>query len=156
MDRWIDGGQKTLKEYSQRKNLNRGYMKLEVWHKAIELYKLVWRIVKEAKLDFKLRSQIADAAQSVSANIAEGYSRRSVSEYMQHLYVSLGSLSETLSRVIALLEAGQISDGQFEEVDELNYEVENKLWNLIKSLEHKKADGTWINKVSEDIEEYKP
>ena len=76
-------------------------MKLEVWHRAIELYKLVWRIVNEAKLDFKLRSQIADAAQSVSANIAEGYCRRSVSEFMQHLYISLGSLSETSSRTIA-------------------------------------------------------
>lgn len=61
-----------MKEYSMRRNLNRGYMKLDVWHKAIELYRMVWRLVNEAKLDFKLRSQIADAAQSVSANIVEG------------------------------------------------------------------------------------
>ena len=73
---------------------------------------------------------------------------------MQHLYVSLGSLSETLSRAIALLEAGQISDGTFEEIDKLHYEVENKLWNLIKSLEQKKSDGTWINRVSDGIADY--
>ena len=74
---------------------------------------------------------------------------------MQHLYISLGSLSETLSRAIALLEAGQMSDAQFEEVDKLHYEVENKLWNLLRSLEEKKADGSWINKVSEEAGEYK-
>jgi four helix bundle protein len=143
-----------MKEYSQRKNLNRGYMKLEVWHKSIELYRLVWRLLDETKLDFKLRSQIADAAQSVSANIAEGYSRRSINEYMQHLYIALGSLSETLSRLIALLEAGQIKQEEFEGVDSLHYEIENKLWNLVRSLEQKKAEGTWINRVSEEPLEY--
>lgn len=143
-----------MNEYSQRKNLNRGYMKLDVWHKSIELYRLVWHLLDETKLDFKLRSQIADAAQSVSANIAEGYSRRSINEYMQHLYVALGSLSETLSRLIALLEAGQIRREEFEEVDSLHYEIENKLWNLLKSLEQKKTEGTWINKVSEEPQDY--
>ncbi len=45
------------------RNLNRGYMKLEVWQKEIELYKLIWTIVyKENKIDFKRRAQIADAA----------------------------------------------------------------------------------------------
>lgn len=60
-------------------------MKLDVWQKSIELSQLVWGTVLKAKLDFKLRSQIADAAQSVSANIAEGYSRRSIKEYIQFL-----------------------------------------------------------------------
>lgn len=143
-----------MKEYSRRKNLNRGYMKLEVWHKSIELYRLVWHLLEEKKLDLKLRSQIADAAQSVSANVAEGYSRRSINEYMQHLYISLGSLSETLSRLIALLEAGQIKREEFEEIDNLHYEIENKLWNLLKSLEQKKTEGTWINKVSEESPNY--
>jgi len=145
-----------MKEYSVRRNLNRGYMKLDVWHKSVELYRVVWCLVNEAKLDFKLRSQIADAAQPVSANIAEGYSRRSINEYMQHLYISFASLSETLSRAIAFLEAGQITRPQFQELDVLHYEVENKLCHLPGSLEQKKGDGSWINKVSEETMEYKP
>lgn len=69
-------------EYTRFRNKNRGYMKLRVWHKAVELYKLVCRIVyTDNKIDFKLRAQIADAAQSVSSNISEGYSRRSIHEY---------------------------------------------------------------------------
>ena len=143
-----------MKEYSYRKNLNRGYMKLEVWHRSIDLYTLVWHLLDGNKIDFKVRSEIANAAQSVSANIAEGYSRRSINEYMQHLYIALGSLSETLSRLIAFLEAGQIKTEYFEEVDSVHHEIENKLWNLLRSLEQKKTEGTWINKVAEELTEY--
>jgi hypothetical protein len=72
-----------MQEYTKFRNKNRGYMKLGAWHKAIELFKLTWKITfVDCKIDFKLRSQIADSAQSVSANIAEGYSRRSINEYI--------------------------------------------------------------------------
>jgi four helix bundle protein len=85
---------------TELRNKNRGYMKLIVWQKAIELFDLVWATVfTENKIDFKLRSQIADAAQSVSANISEGYGRRSLNEYIQFLYYALGSLAETIDRI---------------------------------------------------------
>lgn len=71
-------------------------MKLEVWQRAVELYNLVHEIIyNENKIDFKIRSQIDDAAQSVPANISEGCSRRPVNEYLQHLYVAAGSLSDS-------------------------------------------------------------
>jgi len=135
-------------EYTQLRNRNRGYMKLDVWQKAIELYKLVWKIVyEEIRLDYKLRSQIADAAQSVSGNIAEGYSRRSIREYLQYLYISLGSLSEMLTRTIGLKVTEQITTTQFNEIDALHYEVENKLLKLVQSLEAKKDKGDWNERV---------
>ncbi len=132
-------------------------MKLEVWQKAIELYKMIWKIIYEdLKLDFKLRSQLADATQSVSANIAEGYSRRSIKEYIQFLYISLSSLSETLSRVIGLKVTNQITDQQFNMIDSLHYEIENKLLRLVESLERKRDDGTWVDYISDEIAEYNP
>jgi len=143
-----------MSEYTQMRNLNRGYMKLDVWQEAIELNKDVWKVVVDAKVDFKLRSQIADAAQSVSSNIAEGYSRRSIKEYIQFLYIALASLSETITRLIGLKSTNQISDVQFQQIDSLHYEVENKLLGLVKSLEKKKDDGTWLNRISEDGVEY--
>lgn len=129
-------------------------MKLDVWQLAMQLYKLVWEIVKGLNIDFKLRAQINDAAKSVSSNIAEGYSRRSINEYRQHLYIALGSLSETLTRIIGLRETTQISEDQFESVDVLHYEIENKLLRLIESLERKKDDGTWMNRISEELSDY--
>ena len=141
-------------QYTELKNINRGYMKLEVWQRAIELYVLVWKTVTDAKIDFKLRSQIADSTQSVSSNIAEGYSRRSLKEYIQFLYIALASLSETMTRAIGLKVSAQISEAQFTQIDSLHYELENKLLRLVQSLEKKKDDGTWIDRISEDMQEY--
>jgi hypothetical protein len=43
-----------MKEYSNRRNLNRGYMKLDVWQKAVELYKVMWETLTSAKIDLKI------------------------------------------------------------------------------------------------------
>jgi len=112
------------------------------------LYKLVWKVVyKEIQLDYKLRAQIADATQSVSWNIAEEHSRRSIREYLQHLYISLGSLSEMLTRAIGLKVTNQITEDRFNEIDTLHYKAENKLLRLVQSLEAKKDKGDWNERV---------
>jgi four helix bundle protein len=137
------------------RNKNRGYMKLIVWQKAKELFELVWAIVfTEAKIDFKLRSQLTDAAQSVSANISEGYGRRSLNEYLQFLYYALGSMAETMTRVIGLKQTKQIAEARFHDFNVLHYEVENRLLRLIEKLEQKRDDGGWMARTAEDPEEY--
>ena len=144
-----------MKGYTKLRNKNRGYMKLDVWQKAMELNKTVCNIVfNNSKVDYKLRSQIANSSQSVSSNIAEGYSRRSINEYLQFLYISLASLSETLTRAIGLKETGQISEEQFQRIDTLHYEVENKLLRLVESVESKRDNGEWINRIAEESKEY--
>jgi hypothetical protein len=37
-------------EYTKRRNKNRGYMKLDVWHKSIELYKLENKLLVAATI----------------------------------------------------------------------------------------------------------
>jgi four helix bundle protein len=137
------------------RNKNRGYMKLIVWQKAMELFELVWNIVFiETRIDFKLRSQIADAAQSIASNIAEGYGRRFISEYIQFLYYALGSMAETMTRAVGLKQTKQISAERFHDFDLLHYEVENRLLRLIEKLEQKRDDEDWIARIAEDPEEY--
>lgn len=140
---------------TELRNKNRGYMKLIVWQKAMELFELVWKITYvETKIDFKLRAQVADAAQSVAANISEGYGRRSVKEYLQFLYIALGSAAETMTRMMGLNRVQQLSDGRLREFDLLHYEVENRLLRLIEKLEQKRDDEDWIARISEDPSEY--
>ncbi len=129
------------------RNKNRGYMKLIVWQKAVGLFDL-------AKIDLKLRSQWVDAAQSVAANIAEGYGRRSVNEYIQFLYYALGSMAETMTRAVGLKQTQQISSERFQDFDVLHYEVENRLLRLLEKLEQKRDDADWIARIAEDPEEY--
>lgn len=129
-------------EYTKRRNLNRGFMKLEAWQRGMDLFALAFRLSSTVS-DFKLKSQFTDAAQSVSANIAEGYGRRSLPEYIQFLYYAKGSLAEALTRAIGLQTVKIISTTEFETFDQLHYEVENKLLRLIESLETKRETNDW-------------
>ena len=83
---------------SIRHNRNRGYRQLRVWQDAIELYALFCHVF--SKLPYvlsRVASQNMASADSVHRNIAEGYCRRSVAEYIQFLYYALGSLNLRLS-----------------------------------------------------------
>src|ERR1017187_5174722 len=105
-------------EYTKRRNLNRGYMKLEVWQRGMDLFDLAFRLAGSVA-DFKLKSQFTDAAQSVSANVAEGYGRRTLPEYLQFLYYAKGSLGETIIRACGLLRAKLIPAAGVGELDSL-------------------------------------
>jgi four helix bundle protein len=135
-------------EYTKRRNLNRGYMKLEVWQRAMDLFETAFRLAGRVS-DFKLKSQFTDAAQSVSANIAEGYGRRSLPEYLRFLYTAKGSLAETLTRGCGFWRVRLMADEDFEAFDRLHYEVENKLLHLISSLESKRSTNEWQDSLPE-------
>ena len=132
--------------YTQRRNLNRGYMKLEVWQRGMDLFAMAFGL-GSCVSDFKLKSQFTDAAQSVSANVAEGYGRRTLPEYLQFLYTAKGSLGEALTRVIGLWRAKTLTDTDFEKFDRLHYEVENKLLGLIEALESRRGTGQWAESL---------
>jgi four helix bundle protein len=129
-------------EYTKRRNLKRGYMKLNVWQRGMDLFDQAFKLGALLS-DFKLRSLFSDATQSVSANVAEGYGRRTLPEYIQFLYIAKGSLAEALTRACGLRRARQISEADFESFDKLHYEVENKLLALISSLEVKRENHDW-------------
>jgi len=131
-----------IMEYTKRRNLNRGYMKSDAWQRGVDLFEMAYRL-GAAVADFKLWSQFTDSAQSVSANVAEGYGRRTLPEYLQFLYTAKGSLAETLTRGCSLRRVQLISDTDFESFDQLHYEVENKLLALISSIESKRGTGDW-------------
>jgi four helix bundle protein len=94
-------------------------------------------------MDRWIRLKSCVAAQSVSANIAEGYWRRTLPEYVQFLYVAKGSLGECLTRGVGLANVGIITANELETFDVLHYEVENKLLAVIKSLEAMRSTDEW-------------
>ncbi|MDI7259765.1 MAG: four helix bundle protein [Thermodesulfobacteriota bacterium] len=69
---------------------------LEVWKQSIDLVTDIYRITEGFPKNegFGLTSQIRRASVSVPANISEGAARNSTKEFIQFLYIGLGSLSE--------------------------------------------------------------
>ena len=127
-----------------RRNRNRGYQKLRVWQEAVQLYRLTCQTVQDWPFDRKkVASQAITSADSVHRNIAEGYCRRSIREYLQFLNIALGSLGESVSGYTAYHSANQLSDTQFEQLDALAFKLENGLMRLIESLQRKQRDGNW-------------
>ena len=128
-----------------RKNINRGFKKLRVWQDAISLYILACKVF--GKFPYELKKVAAnsiDAAHSISRNIAEGYCRRSVKEYLNFLNISLSSCGEFHSCYDSCHQAGQIGEEDYEEIEQLHYKVENELLRLIASLQGKARKGEWV------------
>jgi four helix bundle protein len=128
----------------ERKNVNRGFERLRVWRDAISLYIMAREFPGDFPFELeKVTSNCIDAAHSVSRNIAEGYCRRSLKEYLNHLNIALGSCGEFHSCCESFNQAGQITDDECEKIDELHYRVENGLLKLIESLQRKQRDRVW-------------
>jgi len=127
-----------------RKNINRGFKKLKVWEDAVTLYILALKIFSKFPFELKkIVSNALDAVHSISRNISEGYCRRSLKEYLNHLNIALGSCGEFHSCYESFRKAGQITEGDYEELDKLHYKVENGLLKLIESLQKKQRLGHW-------------
>ena len=138
------GGENPMEDevLERNKNLNRGFRKLNVWREAVDLYVFEKKVLGEVKgIVFKIRDQVLDSAFSISSNLAEGYCRKSIKEYIQFVNVALGSCGENYSQMYALLKSGEISKDLFDEFDRRHYSVENKLVNLAKALSKKLKTG---------------
>lgn len=124
--------------------MNRGFKKLRVWQDAVSIYILACKIFTNFPFELKkVAANGIDAAHSISRNISEGYCRRSLKEYLNHLNFALGSCGEFHSCYVSFYQAVQISDDEYEQLDQLHYKLENELLKLIESLQKKQKDKEW-------------
>ncbi len=107
---------------------------LDVWQRARELTKLVYKITKfdTFNQDQRLRNQIRDSCVSIMANIAEGFSRNSDKEFRQFLFVAKGSAAEVHSYVS--LDQHYVAETDFRNLYEETDHVSRMLSNLIQYL----------------------
>ena len=91
--------------------------------------------------DSWLRSQANRSSVSVAANIAEGYSRGTLKEYIRFLDIARGSLAETEYHLLFMHDAGLLEADEFHEMDQLVFEAGNVLFGLIRSLRAKERAG---------------
>jgi four helix bundle protein len=85
----------------QPKNI-RTHKDLDVWNKSMELAEKLYNLTTNFPKDeqYGLISQIRRSAVSIPSNIAEGAARNSNKEFVQFLYIALGSLSEIETQLL--------------------------------------------------------
>jgi four helix bundle protein len=117
----------------------RTHKDLEIWQRGIGLVEQTYKITRNFPKEeiYGLTSQIRRAAVSYPSNIAEGAARSSKREFVQFLYVSLGSLSEVETQLILAQKL------EYLKTDELLQEVEalrRMTLNFIKYLKSKNSE----------------
>jgi four helix bundle protein len=110
---------------------------LEVWKESMNLVVDIYEITKSFPQEerYGLTSQIRRSAVSIPSNISEGAARRNTKEFIQFLYISLGSLAELETQIEIAQRIRLIA-----KTDEQNskiYLIRAMLSNLIKSLNKK-------------------
>jgi four helix bundle protein len=96
-----------------------GLARLDVWRKAKEFALLVYKealstLPPEEK--WGLGQQIRRSAQSIPANIAEGYGRFYFQETIRFSYITRGSLDETLSHLVLAYELGYLPEIKYRQL----------------------------------------
>ena len=117
----------------------RNYKELKVWEKSYQLCLEVYRISKGfPKIEiYGLISQMRRAALSIPSNIAEGYGRKTLSDYLRFLYIAYGSVCELETQIMLSGDLGYLNENQLLKLQKEIREVERMLQALIKSLENK-------------------
>ncbi|OGF68010.1 MAG: four helix bundle protein, partial [Candidatus Fischerbacteria bacterium RBG_13_37_8] len=115
------------------------YKDLKVWQKAYKICLEIYKLTKEFPRQeiYSLISQLRRSAVSIPCNIAEGYGRKTTTEYIRFLYIAYGSYCELETQILLSRDLGYIKAEQMNQFQTKMIEVERMLKALIKSLEKK-------------------
>lgn len=109
---------------------------LEVWKKSVVLARDVYEVTKGFPRDelFGLTSQMKRASVSIASNLAEGAARKGQQEFLQFLYIAIGSASELdtqieIAKVIAIGDAVALN-----KLQQSTDTVKAMLYGLTKSI----------------------
>lgn len=99
----------------------RRFEEIEAWQTARQVSRLVYSLTRSRPFaqDFGLRDQIRRAAVSIMSNIAESFESRTQALFVELLGRAKGSAGELRSQAYVALDAGYITQSQFEEVFDL-------------------------------------
>lgn len=109
---------------------------LVVWQKGIDLaiviYNLTSKFPSEEK--FGLTSQMRRSAVSIPSNIAEGRGRRSRKDFVQFLYMSVGSLCELETQIEIAKDLRFIKEVEYNDCVASLKEIGRMLASMIEKL----------------------
>ncbi len=109
---------------------------LRVYQLAMQLAEKIWNIVMtwDAFAKYSIGKQYTEAADSIGANISEGFGRFHFKDSKNFLYYSRGSLFETKTWTIKAHNRKLISEDQYDELTTDIHDLKVKLNNYINTI----------------------
>lgn len=112
------------------------YRDLFVWQKAVDLVVECYRLTESfPKTEtYGLVSQIRRSATAVPVNIAEGHGRDHLGDYLRHISIAKGSLTELETHLIIAERLSYLSKEDLSRVLKRSAEIGRMLEGLSRSL----------------------
>ena len=109
---------------------------IEAWKASRRLSRQIYTITVFAGLrrNSELKSQLRGAANSVMANIAEGFRAGSDTECARFLRIAQRSAAEVQSHLHFALDHGQITHGEFDWLDRSAEDVKKVIGGFVRNL----------------------
>lgn len=109
---------------------------LQIYQMAITLGEEIWKLGESWNYYVKdtIGKQLVRAADSIAANISEGYGRYHYKENLNFCFYARGSLKETSTWLTKARNRNLISIEKFEELNQLCESLSVKLNNYIRTI----------------------
>jgi len=121
-----------------------GYKKLIAWQKADDLALMIHTLtIQWGPGYYRLADQMRSAAVSVKSNIAEGYCRVSLGDYIRFCDIARGSLGELGSQIQDCERWKLVAGEPLQELLEQYGDTTFFLERLIAALKKKQQTGDW-------------
>ena len=112
---------------------------LDVWKKSVSLVTSIYEVTKTFPKDdiYGLTNQIRRSAVSIPSNMAEGSARKGEKEFIQFLYISLGSMAELETQLIIANNLKYVNLNDYELMTGRLEEIRKMIIGLIKFVKNK-------------------
>ena len=113
---------------------------LDAWNKAFKFTLKVYKITEDFPKEelYGITSQLRRAATSITANIAEGFSRYHFNDKIRFYHNARGSVSETQNFLLLAKGLSFLNEEHFDDLFCVSGEVNKLINGLIRSIERQK------------------
>lgn len=117
----------------------KSYKDLDVWKNARVLVKQIYIATKPFPKEelYALTSQLRRCAISIPANIAEGYSRHGLKDYISFVSVAFGSAAELETHLLLAFDLGYMKQQDLEALLRDIQTIQKMLYALRRALQEK-------------------
>ena len=125
------------------KQVIQSHKDLIVWNKAMELVEKIYLATQQFPREeqYGITSQMRRSSVAIPSNIAEGYHRHHLKEYVQFLYIAKSSACELETLLNISTKLKYLNNSEIAELNGLLEQILKMLTALINKLKHFKRIG---------------